>query len=638
MDSKRGLFGSFGKSPKVARVGMAFVFVCAFLFAGVGLARQAQASGTWYVKVGGNDANDCATPATACASINGALAKPGFVEGDTIKVAIGTYTGTGNEVVLIEKDVTLSGGWDTTFASQSGMSTVDGENTRRGITILVASVTVKRFSIQNGSDGYGGSGVYSDGGLAVEESIIANNNNQGIQNGPNGTMLIKNVKITNNFGSSAGGVLASGTVTIEDSQITDNSTTDSTNGSAITVYGSLTIHNSTISNNHGGYAAIYSSVGTANLLQVTLSNNERYGVYNVGGTVSIQNTILANNESFDCFNDPQYSGTIENKDFNLLENNQNCTTASSDVVGEDPLLAGLADNGGFTQTMALLGNSSAMNKIPPANCPLSNDQRGAIRPQGTNCDIGAYEATGTEPTATPSLTPTATATFTLTSTPSPTATQTSTPTVTPTTNPWTKVMSENFDKSFPRGLWKVYDGWGKSTCQKVSGNNSAWSVREELRANCNATYPNNSFNWMIYGPFNLSDAKQAMLTYNLWLNAELQKDVFFVGASVDGRRFYGKGYTGQSGGLASTTAELSVDDTVMPDWTFADLPKEENANVSSVGWVPMQFNLKRVPIIKSVVGKGRVWIGFLWDSDARNGLKGGGAYVDDVLLTKVKKR
>ena len=75
----------------------------------------------------GNDSDDCLSPATACATINGGLSKPGFIAGDTIRVATGTYTGAGEQVVLLDKSVILSGGWDASFTSQSGASTIDGE-------------------------------------------------------------------------------------------------------------------------------------------------------------------------------------------------------------------------------------------------------------------------------------------------------------------------------------------------------------------------------------------------------------------------------------------------------------------------------------------------------------------------------
>src|SRR5512137_1219085 len=82
--------------------------------------QPARAAGPWYVAPGGNDSNDCLGPGSthACASINGALNKPGFVAGDTIRMTTATYTGTGDQVVLLDKNATLSGGWNSTFSAQ----------------------------------------------------------------------------------------------------------------------------------------------------------------------------------------------------------------------------------------------------------------------------------------------------------------------------------------------------------------------------------------------------------------------------------------------------------------------------------------------------------------------------------------
>ncbi|MBK8049100.1 MAG: hypothetical protein IPK16_19490 [Anaerolineales bacterium] len=54
------------------------------------------------------------------------------------------------------------------------------------------------------------------------------------------------------------------------------------------------------------------------------------------------------------------------------------------------MLKPLRDNGGSTQTMALAFGSPAIDAGSSVNCPLT-DQRGAARPNGPACDIGAYE-------------------------------------------------------------------------------------------------------------------------------------------------------------------------------------------------------------------------------------------------------
>jgi hypothetical protein len=54
------------------------------------------------------------------------------------------------------------------------------------------------------------------------------------------------------------------------------------------------------------------------------------------------------------------------------------------------MLGPLADNGGPTQTHALLPGSPAIDAGDNTACPAT-DQRGVTRPLGAACDIGAYE-------------------------------------------------------------------------------------------------------------------------------------------------------------------------------------------------------------------------------------------------------
>jgi LPXTG-site transpeptidase (sortase) family protein len=64
----------------------------------------------------------------------------------------------------------------------------------------------------------------------------------------------------------------------------------------------------------------------------------------------------------------------------------------------DPNLGPLANNGGPTQTHALLTSPTVSPAIDAgASCP-SIDQRSVSRPQGAGCDIGAFELDSTYPT------------------------------------------------------------------------------------------------------------------------------------------------------------------------------------------------------------------------------------------------
>jgi hypothetical protein len=107
----------------------------------------------------------------------------------------------------------------------------------------------------------------------------------------------------------------------------------------------------------------------------------------------MKNTIVANNPSGNCL------GTVISHGHNLSDDASCSFSGPGDLnntpAGLDPL--GLKDNGGPTQTIALLPTSPAVDAIPLSFCTavdgtrIATDQRGIPRPQGLACDMGAYE-------------------------------------------------------------------------------------------------------------------------------------------------------------------------------------------------------------------------------------------------------
>jgi len=374
---------------------------------------------TWYVATTGDDSNSCAVEGSPCLTIDGAIGKAS--DDDTIKVASGTYTGTGTEVVLINKSVTISGGWDTTFTTQNGMSTIDGENTRTGVNVSgfipTPTALIESFVIQKGS-GYGGlfnggtltlnnsmitnnigSGIYTLGTMIVNNSTISGNKTLGTGGGiynSSGMLTLNNSTVRDNVSSSYGGGIfnASSTLTLNNSSVIGNIATGTNGGGGIFHCSgcTLTINNSTISGNtalNAGGGGIL-NVGTLLINNTTISNNKAKmggGINMNSGSATLQNTILAMNNADTT---PDCSGTVISSGYNLIGNNSGCTFTSStgDQLNVNPQLGTYPI--GSPSYLALLTGSPAIDAGNPATC-LATDQRGISRPQGSVCDVGAYE-------------------------------------------------------------------------------------------------------------------------------------------------------------------------------------------------------------------------------------------------------
>ena len=105
------------------------------------------------------------------------------------------------------------------------------------------------------------------------------------------------------------------------------------------------------------------------------------------------------------------------------------------------------------------------------------------------------------------------------------------------------IMTEGFEGAFPSANWSIYGSpsWDGDDCKPHTGYRSAWCARAGGQDPCPFTdYPNNMGAWMIYGPFNLADAKAAELSFWYWLRSEQTYDRFWWTASSDSVNFYGR--------------------------------------------------------------------------------------------------
>ncbi len=109
--------------------------------------------------------------------------------------------------------------------------------------------------------------------------------------------------------------------------------------------------------------------------------------------------------SYGSASNPDVSGTVQSSDHDLIGDGAGfrATTSNGDQVGTasnpiNPLLGSLQNNGGPTQSMALLAGSPAIDAGDNSAVPDAIDQRGYARIVGNAVDIGAYEYAATAAT------------------------------------------------------------------------------------------------------------------------------------------------------------------------------------------------------------------------------------------------
>jgi len=259
---------------------------------------------------------------------------------------------------------------------------------------------------------------------------------------------LTNVTVANNVAILFGGGIENaptGSLTINNSTISGNTaavgTFAITGGGGIVNFGAMVVNNTTVSGNQttgspggaqggGIFHAGNSSAAATTLTNVTIALNSAPGtggggIFSQSQPAIFKNTIIANSPSGGNCN-----GSFSAASTNNLSSDGTCGPGT--VNGLNPVLGPLAENGGSTQTHALLAGSPAIDAGTNSGCPTT-DQRGAVRPRDgagrgvAICDIGAYEYQA--PPAT--ITPTPTVTRTATRTPTATATRTPTSTATP---------------------------------------------------------------------------------------------------------------------------------------------------------------------------------------------------------------
>ncbi len=363
----------------------------------VGAIEQPNPPHVWYVKVpqdGGNDGNSCQVPAQACATINGAMAINKAQDWDTIYAALNPqhpYTGSGAQVVYVNKNMNISGGWDVNFTSQVDHSVIDGQMFHRCLAVEAGKTLV-----MNSFDLYRGSTQVGGGGAAVRGKLYASD-----------------MVFWGNFADTGGGLFvdaAPAYASIDNSLIAYNG-----GGAGAGVYvngGRVVVWNSTVSGNYqacqtgdhcfGRGEGIYVSSGSALVWWSTIADNQ--GNVSLAQGVHIEDTQTGYADMIGSIMAQRLGGLGCNvpvidrgynveygNDCGLNPANNNIVNAVNQNLNMDKLLP----NGGSLHnwTHALLYGSIAVNHGTPMSGP-DPDQRGVSRPQYGVWDAGAFEYRG----------------------------------------------------------------------------------------------------------------------------------------------------------------------------------------------------------------------------------------------------
>jgi hypothetical protein len=174
---------------------------------------------------------------------------------------------------------------------------------------------------------------------------------------------------------------------------------------------------------------------------------------------------------------------------------------------------------------------------------------------------------------------------------------------------WTTIKYEGFEGAFPNE-WSVYtthggvDAYWDDTAYKYYA--GSWSCfcadLGSASMGYGGQYVNDMYAWLVYGPFDLSDATEAEWTFYHWTKTTLG-DWFHNLVSVDGVNFIGGRMSGD----------------------FTDEPGNVN------GWLQSTRDLSVVGYIYPV-GQPQVWVAFVFSSNESD--VNDGTYVDEVYIRK----
>jgi hypothetical protein len=353
-------------------------------------------STAWGATVCVNPGGTGGCSATLQAAVNAAA------NGDRIEVAPGTY-GAG-ATIPGNKRLTIEG-------AGVGVTVFDGNGSNLWGVIHLAPagrlLTLRNLSIRNFDKG-----IYAEEGIVLEDCEVSGCADRGIEIQRHAKGVVRRCTITGN--GTDGPYLTGGVWTGADSTVSIYASTVRANVGSGVRGDTILIEDSTISDNqNGGPADGSPSLGAGihgirvNLKRSTVAGNSvidpdgSFGGGVVASRLRLDSSIVADNVAAvgpDCSRNrfPLPAGhpiRLQSAGFNLVEDGLvECggLARPTDLLGVDPMLDSLQDNGGPTETRALLPGSPAIAAITAGSKCRRPDQRGV--PRAAPCDMGAFEA------------------------------------------------------------------------------------------------------------------------------------------------------------------------------------------------------------------------------------------------------
>ncbi|HWM89691.1 MAG TPA: IPTL-CTERM sorting domain-containing protein [Thermoanaerobaculia bacterium] len=323
----------------------------------------------------------------------------------------GTITLTSDEI-LITDSVEITG-------PGAGVLAVHGNDTSRIFRVQNALVgvnaTVSGLTLTHGSERFGGAVAVFGESLTLRSVVVSDS--EALFSGGNvyvqaGSLTVQDSTVSGGVTDDGGGIAVDeGLLVIDRSTVSDN---QADNGGAIHTANTLaqivssTISGNSATSNGGGFFG--EALSTFEVRHTTVSGNT---AGSAGGSFYLQaQGILALDHAIVANGTPQdlvQVGSSISAVWSLIEAPAGAINGlnANNLLGVDARLAPLADNGGPTQTHALLPDSPALNAGNPliASAPAT-DQRGPgfARIVGGRIDVGSFEEQAVESAlAVPSL-------------------------------------------------------------------------------------------------------------------------------------------------------------------------------------------------------------------------------------------